>query len=258
MSSNAANSFRSQLSGFRWANSVQDDSTASSQPATGQGNVFSRSWNSVSGYIPLRNEGASREEEAYFALSVSLSGDFFEADFPAMGTVRMRNDSETNVPASSGSSLAVSAAWPASALPSSSCPSVCYWRKLPQLTAVAVKPRKFALAFTLGSCLFMLGFAILHGPMARKPSGARSQLTADLNHIISKERLPFSIAYFGSLALTLYFAIGLRSTIGTLIAALVQVAALLTYLAAYLPGGVVTLRMGSQMLLRGAGNVLPV
>lgn len=70
--------------------------------------------------------------------------------------------------------------------------------------------------------------------------------------------MPFSIAYFGSLALTLFFAIGVRSTIGTLVAAIVQVAALLTYLAAYLPGGVVTLRMGSQMLLRGAGNVLPV
>lgn len=87
---------------------------------------------------------------------------------------------------------------------------------------------------------------------------ALTQLTPDLKHIISKERLPFSIAYFGSLALTLFFAIGVRSTIGTLVAAIVQVAALLTYLAAYLPGGVVTLRMGSQMLLRGAGNVLPV
>lgn len=72
MSNNAASSFRSQLSGFRWANSVQDDSAASA-PAS-QGNVFSRSWNSVSGYIPLRNEGASREEEAYFALSVSTAG----------------------------------------------------------------------------------------------------------------------------------------------------------------------------------------
>ena len=33
---------------------------------------------------------------------------------------------------------------------------------------VAIKPRKFALAFTLGSLLFMLGFAILHGPWNRK------------------------------------------------------------------------------------------
>lgn len=45
----------------------------------------------------------------------------------------------------------------------------------------------------------------------------------DVKHIVSPERLPFSVAYFGSLGLTLFFAIGIRSTIGTLIAAIVQV-----------------------------------
>jgi hypothetical protein len=35
------------------------------------------------------------------------------------------------------------------------------------------------------------------------------------------------------------------------------VVALLTYLAAYFPGGVTTLRFGGQMALRGASNVLP-
>lgn len=34
--------------------------------------------------------------------------------------------------------------------------------------------------------------------------------TTDLKHIMSKERLPFSVAYFGSLGLTLYFALGVR------------------------------------------------
>lgn len=68
MSQNAQTNFRSQLSGFRWANSVQDDSAATAQ---NQGNVFSRTWTGLSGYIPLRNEGRSQEEEAYFALSVS-------------------------------------------------------------------------------------------------------------------------------------------------------------------------------------------
>jgi len=69
MSASAQQSFRSQLSGFRWANSVQDDSPAAAaqQP---QG-VFGRAWGGLSGYIPLRNEGRSQEEEAYFALSVS-------------------------------------------------------------------------------------------------------------------------------------------------------------------------------------------
>nr|ODO03852.1 hypothetical protein L204_00191 [Cryptococcus depauperatus CBS 7855] len=65
MSASAQQSFRSQLSSFRWANSVQDDSQQSSSST----NPFGRVWNSMSGYIPLRNEGASQEEEAYFALS---------------------------------------------------------------------------------------------------------------------------------------------------------------------------------------------
>jgi hypothetical protein len=31
-----------------------------------------------------------------------------------------------------------------------------------------------------------------------------------MKHLISKERLPFSIAYLASLGLTLYFALGVR------------------------------------------------
>lgn len=72
MSDSAQRSFRSQLSSFRWANSVQDDSQPPPPPTTS--NPFSRAWNSMSGYIPLRNEGNSQEEEAYFALSVSGLG----------------------------------------------------------------------------------------------------------------------------------------------------------------------------------------
>lgn len=74
MSASAQQSFRSQLSGFRWANSVQDDSPAAAAGASGaqSGNAFSRAWGGLSGYIPLRNEGRSQEEEAYFALSVCL------------------------------------------------------------------------------------------------------------------------------------------------------------------------------------------
>lgn len=73
----------------------------------------------------------------------------------------------------------------------------------------------------------MLGFAILHGPLNREcaPLGNTGHwwLTADLKYVMSKERLPFTATYFGSLGLTLFFAIGLRSTIGTLVAAIVQV-----------------------------------
>ncbi|RSH85906.1 protein transport protein sft2 [Apiotrichum porosum] len=210
MSSNTAQSFHAQLSSFRWANSVQDDSgpAAAAAPSAGASNPFNRAWTSVSGYIPLRGEGASREEEAYFALS--------------------RWERFLGFIACVVGGMA------------------CFGIAFLFLPILALKPRKFALAFTLGSCLFMLGFAILHGPMNH------------LKHIISAERLPFSAAYFGSLGLTLVFAIYLRSTIGTLVAAIVQVVALLTYLAAYFPGGTTSLRFGGQMALRGASSLLPI
>ena len=73
MSASAQQSFRNQLSGFRWANSVQDDSAAAAPP---QG-VLGRAWGGLSGYIPLRSEGRSQEEEAYFALSVRSGGNPF-------------------------------------------------------------------------------------------------------------------------------------------------------------------------------------
>ena len=92
---------------------------------------------------------------------------------------------------------------------------------------VALKPRKFALAFTLGSVLFMLGFAILHGPWNRMShvgllfsrearwtelyqgrTGLMVDILTDAKHVFSPERLPFSLAYFGSLGLTLFFAVG--------------------------------------------------
>ncbi|KAI9636962.1 Got1/Sft2-like family-domain-containing protein [Dioszegia hungarica] len=210
MSSSNQQTFRSQLSGFRWANSVQDDSAAaaSASAQAGPSNAFGRAWTGLSGYIPLRNEGRSQEEEAYFALSrwERFLG-FLACCLGGMA---------------------------------------CFGIAFLFLPLLAVKPRKFALAFTLGSLLFMLGFAILHGPWNH------------LKHILSAERLPFSLAYFGSLALTLFFAVGIRSTIGTLVAAIIQVGALLSYFAAYFPGGITTLRFGAQMAMRGAGNILPI
>ena len=63
--SSTEQSFRANLSQFRWANSIQDDSQ---QPQSS--NPFARFYNAVGGgYIPLRSSERSNEEEAYFALS---------------------------------------------------------------------------------------------------------------------------------------------------------------------------------------------
>ena len=68
----AEQSFRDNLSQFRWARGNNDDSRQGQQ---GQGqqtgaNPFSRFYNAIgNGYIPLRSGERSNEEEAYFALS---------------------------------------------------------------------------------------------------------------------------------------------------------------------------------------------
>nr|KIR86415.1 SFT2 domain-containing protein [Cryptococcus tetragattii IND107] len=174
----------------------------------------------MSGYIPLRNEGNSQEEEAYFALSVSGLGTSCGAFLDANALTQ--------------SSEVGKVSWISGLL--------CWWNSMfwyriliSAHSYVVAAPRDilvvktclltFALAFTLGSCLFMLGFAILHGPWNR---------------------------------LTLFFAIGIRSTIGTLLASIIQVVALLSYVTAYFPGGMTTLRLGGQMAMRGAGNLLPI
>ncbi|EED81114.1 predicted protein [Postia placenta Mad-698-R] len=97
----------------------------------------------------------------------------------------------------------------------------------------------------LGSLLVMFGFSVLIGPLNH------------LKHIVSKERLPFSIAYLASLGLTLYFALGVRpARVSRETRA--HVVALISYVLVYFPGGVTTLRFGGQMALRGAGSLLPI
>ena len=60
-------SFRANLSQFRWAQGNTDDSQPQAQQ---NGNPFSRFYNAIgSSYVPLRSNERSNEEEAYFALS---------------------------------------------------------------------------------------------------------------------------------------------------------------------------------------------
>ncbi|KAF4611848.1 hypothetical protein D9613_003774 [Agrocybe pediades] len=123
--------------------------------------------------------------------------------------------------------------------------AICFFVSFLTLPLLAIKPAKFALSFSLGSILVMFGFSVLIGPINH------------IKHLISKDRLPFSLVYFGSLGLTLYFALGLHSYFGCLFAGIVQVVALVSYVLAYFPGGTQTLRLGGSLALRGAGSLLP-
>ncbi|KAF1984709.1 SFT2-domain-containing protein [Aulographum hederae CBS 113979] len=97
-----------------------------------------------------------------------------------------------------------------------------------------LKPSKFVILWTMGSVLFLCSWAVMMGP------------STYVAHLTSGPRLPFTAAYFGSIALTLYFAIGLHSTILTLLAAIVQIVTLLWYLVSYFPMGSTGLRFAAR------------
>ncbi|OGE47742.1 hypothetical protein PENARI_c037G01499 [Penicillium arizonense] len=103
--------------------------------------------------------------------------------------------------------------------------AVCFMICFFLFPVLSLKPRKFAILWSVGSVLFLLSWAVLMGPWSYA------------KHLVSGSRLPFTAAYFGSIALTLYFAIGLQSLFLTLISSIFQLAALVWYLVSYFPMG---------------------
>ncbi|XP_020222771.1 protein transport protein SFT2 [Cajanus cajan] len=93
------------------------------------------------------------------------------------------------------------------------------------LPVMVVMPQKFAICFTLG-CAFIIGsFFALKGP--------KSQLT----HMLSMERLPFTLGFLGSMVGTIYVSMVLHSYILSVVFSVVQVLSLGYYSISYFPGG---------------------
>ncbi|KAG0304979.1 hypothetical protein BGZ97_001278 [Linnemannia gamsii] len=104
------------------------------------------------------------------------------------------------------------------------------------------KPSKFATSFTLGSILLMTSFALLKGPAAH------------FKALISKERLPFTVAYLGSMIFVLYSSLVVGSYILTIIGTVIEIFALLYYFTSYSPFSGGSIRLGSRM----ASGLLPI
>lgn len=121
---------------------------------------------------------------------------------------------------------------------------VCFALGIFLFPVLTLKPRKFAMLWTLGSMLFVLSFGCLQGP-------------ADYaRHLVSRERLPFTVVFFGSVLGTLYCAAFLKSTILTLIMSIVEIVAVLYYTFSYFPFGQQTLSFLTSFGLRQAGSVV--
>ncbi|KAL3624634.1 hypothetical protein CASFOL_031302 [Castilleja foliolosa] len=105
------------------------------------------------------------------------------------------------------------------------------------LPVMVLKPQKFAICFTIG-CAFIVGsFFALKGP--------KNQLT----HMLSKERLPFTLGFIGSMAGTIYVSMVLHSYILSVIFSVLQVLALSYYAFSYFPGGSAGLKFLTSTLV---------
>jgi hypothetical protein len=110
------------------------------------------------------------------------------------------------------------------------------------LPAIAIAPSKFALAFTIGCCLVLSGFAAL--------KGWRRQAAA----MFARDRLPFTLGYLGSIALTLYASVFMRSYLLSLLASALQAVALAYYFASFYPGGTDSVKWVLGMCGSGLGR----
>jgi hypothetical protein len=93
------------------------------------------------------------------------------------------------------------------------------------MPVIVLRPSKFALCFTVASLLFMSSFALLKGPYAHFMS------------MIALDRLPFTLSYIGSMAITLYAALVVRSYIFVVVTSSMQIATLAYYFLSFIPGG---------------------
>ncbi|XP_065061556.1 uncharacterized protein LOC135688572 [Rhopilema esculentum] len=115
---------------------------------------------------------------------------------------------------------------------------------------MVLKARKFVLMYTMGSFFTIGSFSVLWGPVAH------------MKHLCSYTRLPFTLAYFGTMFATLYSALLLKKTLLTLIFATLQIVALAWYVFSYVPGGTTGMKFFSklcaQMCAKTISKTLPV
>ncbi|ODV82602.1 hypothetical protein CANARDRAFT_180920, partial [[Candida] arabinofermentans NRRL YB-2248] len=118
-------------------------------------------------------------------------------------------------------------------LGSISCQTICFLL----FPILSLKPKKFALIWTLGSILFLTSFAFLNG---FKKFGY---------HLISENRVWFSLCYLSSIFITLFFCFWLRSSIAVIFGCVFQVLCQVWYTVSYFPLGRDGLRF-----VQGAGR----
>ncbi|XP_076755063.1 uncharacterized protein LOC143425893 [Xylocopa sonorina] len=123
---------------------------------------------------------------------------------------------------------------------------LCFCLSAIYIPVLLLKARKFALLYTLGSVFFLLSFCFLLGPLNY------------LKSLFTAERRCFSISYFITLIGTLYCALHLQSTALTVLCAVLQLIAMLSFLLSHIPGGTKGLMFFTRMFKSSVNSSLPV
>lgn len=111
----------------------------------------------------------------------------------------------------------------------------CYLICIFLFPVLSLKPRKFALLWSLGSILFLVSFGVLQG------------FKAYLLHLFSSTRIIFSVVFITSIIMTLISSVGLKSIILSIIFAIVQLISAIWYTVSYFPMGKQTLNLASSV-----------
>lgn len=115
------------------------------------------------------------------------------------------------------------------------------------IPVLVFKARKFALLFTLASCLFIAGFSFLVG------------FKSLMSSMFSKQKLAGSICYSLCLILTLYFSLFLQSTPLTVLFAVLQIISLSFMLFGVAPKGTGTsFKLFGTLFKHQASSTLPI
>lgn len=111
----------------------------------------------------------------------------------------------------------------------------CYLICIFLFPILSLKPRKFAFLWSLGSILFLVSFGVLQGV---KPY---------LLHLFLSTRIIFSVVFITSIIMTLVCSVGLKSTLLSIIFAVIQLLSAIWYTVSYFPLGKQTLNLASSV-----------
>lgn len=86
--------------------------------------------------------------------------------------------------------------------------AACFVMAFVLMPVLVLKPRKFVILWTVGSLLFLFRYSLESRVILMDSFAALQGPVPYIKHLLSPTRVPFTAAYFGSLAATLYFSIG--------------------------------------------------